>query len=283
MPLNRYGALTRARGRSSYYGHFAFENERKRSRIKRTSLVPIIVFIAAFIVIGMILIGFFSSFFDVKVIKVAGDGKYTEDELVNASGLKTGVKLYSSDTGEAREKILASLTYLKDVKIRKILPSSIEIEPIYEVPKYYIEVTGEYFTLSDGLRVLERLESAKKCEESGLVFASLPNVKRAVTGEKLAFFSEKDDYISEFLTTFSASSFYDDANRVYIKNKFNISVVKKEVYRIELGSFRDSGIKLVMAEKVLNEGGYRGMTGVILDVSDVSETAVSVDKSVKIQ
>lgn len=283
MTHGRYGSAYGARGRPSYYWQPAEKNERPRLHINRTSLIPILIIAAAIIVIGLLLVGFFSSYFNVKEISVSGEGKYTEEELINASGLELGVKLYRTDTGAAKEKLLATLTDLRDVKVRKVIPAEIVIEPIYEVPKYYIEVTGEYFTLSEGLRVLERLGSAKQCENAGLIYVSLPDVKRAVTGEKLCFFSENDGYISDFLTAFSDTSFYGEANRVYVKSKFDISIVKKDVYRIELGNCRDSEIKLKMAEKVLDEGGYRGTEGVILDVSNVAETAVSVDKSAKIQ
>lgn len=283
MTRGKYRTAYGARGRPSYYWQPARNTDQRRAMIGRTTLIPLIAVSAAIIVIGMILIGFFSSYFNVKKINVSGTGKYTEEELIEASGLECGIKLYRADTGKARKKILESFTGLYDVKVRKVLPSEIVIEPIYEVPKYYTEVTGEYFTLSESLRVLERLGSAKQCENAGLIYVSLPDVKRAVTGEVLTLFSGDENYITQFLKVYSESSFYSDADRIYVKGKFDISVVKKDVYRVMFGSFHDCALKIKMAEKVLDDGGYRGTCGVILDVSDVSSASVGVDKSAKIQ
>ncbi|MGN1048169.1 MAG: cell division protein FtsQ/DivIB [Eubacteriales bacterium] len=276
-----------ARSRPSYYWNPKTQGNQKHN-FRRSAAVWkrrafILLVIIALFAIGFLLVGFFSSYFDIKEISVSGDGKYSDEAIIEASGLTLGVKLYSADTESARKNILSEFPDLKDVKINKVLPATIQIEAIYEIPKYYICITGEYFTLSDGLRVLSRSASAAACKSSGLIYVSLPDVKRAVTGERLSFFYESDDYIVRFLTDFSESSFYTDADRIYIGGKFDISFVKTGYYRVKIGSFHDCALKTKMVEKVLDEGGYRGEKGVTIDVSDVSETAVSVSKTAKIE
>jgi hypothetical protein len=50
-----------------------------------------------------------------------------------------------------------------------------------------------------------------------------------------------------------------------------------------MGDYKDQRLKLLMAEKMMESGGYRGMTGVIFDVSDASESSVMVSKTLKIE
>ncbi|MBE6539032.1 MAG: FtsQ-type POTRA domain-containing protein [Ruminococcaceae bacterium] len=234
-------------------------------------------------VVGSLLFGFFSSYFDVSSIGVTGLSGHSAKEIIAASGIEQGKKLYSVDAKGAEKKILALYPEIASVDVKKVLPSEISIVLTYETPKYFVEVTGEYFTLSESLRVLEKRTSRKSCEAGGLIYLEVPGIKRSVTGEKLQFFGEENEYVGNFLSILSDSPLADDVDRIYIGGKFDVSLVKKGKYRIELGDLNDEMLKLKMAEKVLDAGGYRDLEGVVLNVSDVSESSVSVQKTLKIE
>ncbi len=248
-----------------------------------SALFVIAVLFLVFAVIGCILFGFFSSYFDLKTVRVTGISEHSEEEIIALSGIEIGKKLYHIDSKEIEEKILASYPEIAQAKVEKILPSEINIALTYEIPKYYISVTGEYFTLSDSLRVLERFSDKKALEGTGLTYVTMPSVKRAVTGERLEFFEGDHEYIERFLTVFSETSFCGDVDKIYIGGKFDISLVKTGKYKIEMGDFKDEALKLKMAEKVIETGGYREMEGVVLNVSDVSESSVMLHKTLKIE
>lgn len=250
---------------------------------KGSALFVIAVLFLISAVIGCILFGFFSSYFNLKTVRVTGISEHSEEEIIALSGIEIGKKLYHIDSKEIEEKILASYPEIAQAKVEKILPSEIHIALTYEIPKYYISVTGEYFTLSDSLRVLERFSDKKALEGTGLTYVTMPNVKRALTGERLEFFEGDDEYIERFLSVFSESSFCGDVDKIYIGGKFDISLVKTGKYKIEMGDFKDEALKLKMAEKVIETGGYREMEGVVLNVSDVSESSVMVHKTLKIE
>lgn len=289
MTYNAYGSSRENSRRSHadkpyhYKPGFGVRYEPAKKRGKSRLILTVLLLVALAFILGSVLVGFFTSYFDLKKISVSGVGKYPDEEIILTSGIEAGTKLYSIDGGEAEENILSAYPEIADVKVRKVFPSEVLIELTYETPKYFICVTGEYFTLSESLRVIERCPGRKSLEESRFIYLEMPNVKRAVTGERIEFFGDDEEYIKSVLDSLSESAFSEDIDRIYIKAKFDISFVKVGEYKINMGDYKDQRLKLLMAEKMMESGGYRGMTGVIFDVSDASESSVMVSKTLKIE
>ena len=268
----------------------SYERSRKNGafggeiRVKKRSifLTPAVLILLA-IIVGCVLFSIFSSFFDLKAINVIGLAGHSEEEIIETSGFELGKKLYSIRTDGAKRNILEKYSNIARVDIKKQFPAGILIELTYEVPKYFVEITGEYFSLSESMRVIERSKTKKALEEKGLIYLELPNIQRAVTGETLKFFKGDEAYIRELLLKISASVFDGEIDRIYIKSKFDIALVKVGEYRLEMGDFKNVELKLIMADKIIENGGYRGQSGVIIDVSDVSESSAMIEKNQKIE
>lgn len=255
----------------------------KKTAQRRRIILTVLLLASVAFVIGMVFLWFFSSFFNLKSISVTGLSKHSEEEIIAVAAIETGPKIYSVDSKAAEKKLLSAYPELADVTVKKVLPDEIVIELTYEEPKYFICITDEYFTLSESLRVIERSRERKTLEAQGLILVEFPNVKRAVTGEKIEFFKNDEVYISEILEKLDESYFGSEINRVYIRGKFDIDLVKVGEYRIEIGDYNDCALKLKMAEKIMDRGGYRGQSGLVLNVSDVSESSAVVHKTLKIE
>lgn len=249
---------------------------------RRKTLLAALILVTLALLIAAIFVGFFTSYFDLKNIKVNGTMKHTEEMIIEKSGIEYGKKLYSINGDEAKKRILKAYPEISEVSIKKVLPAEIVIELTYETPEYYICVTGEYFTLSDSLRIIERCSEKKSLEAMGLVYLELPDIKRAVTGEKIEFFGDDKEYIGDVLDNLAMSGFAGEIDRVYINGKFDITLAKSGEFKIELGDFKDQGLKLLMAEKIMEAGSYRGQSGVVIDVSNACESSVMVSKTLKI-
>ncbi len=247
------------------------------SRVKGFLIISALLLIAVFI--AVVLLNLFTSYFDLKYIKVEGLLGNSEEEITEASGIKLGEKLYSLNASEAEKAILSEYPYLLRAKVKRKLPDTAVIELTYDTPMYFTEVTGEYFTLSENMRVLDRSSDRRGLEAEGLLHLILPTVKKAITGERIEFFDDCEEYISELLEAFRNSEFADDVNRIYASSKFDISLVKSGAYRIELGEAKELSLKMKMASKILDEGSYRETSGVIVDIRNVSEGSVRVDKN----
>ncbi len=271
------------RDRHCYYKPDFDSAEMSRNDGKKRVVFSALLLISLAFVIAAVFVSFFTSYFDLKNIRVSGIMNHSEEEIILASGIEYGKKLYGIKSGKAEKLILEAYPEISEVNIKKVLPAEIVIELTYEAPEYYICVTGEYYTLSESLRVIERFSEKRNLEAMGLIYLELPNIKRAVTGEKLQFFEDDEDYIVGVLENLAESGFSGEIDRVYIKGKFDITLAKSGEFKIELGDFKDQSLKLLMAEKIMETGSYRGQSGVIIDVSDAGESSAMISKTVKIE
>ena len=271
--------MTHEGAKNRYYRGSVRENNGYGRR--KTIFAALLLIFLAFL-IAAVFVSFFTSYFDLKDININGLMKHSEEMIIETSGIEMGKKLYGIKTDEAEKRILKEYPEICEVNIRKVLPAEIVIDLTYETPEYYISVTGEYFTLSESLRVIERCSEKKSLEAMGLVYLELPDVKRVVTGEELEFFGDDKGYIGDILSNLSSSDFAGEINRVYIGGKFDITLAKSGEFKIELGDFKDQNLKLLMAEKIMEAGSYRGQSGVVIDVSDVAESSAMISKTLKI-
>lgn len=66
-------------------------------------------------------------FFRVEVVTVTGNQRYTQEEIVAASGIEVGDNLYSLNKVRINQNIRTTLPYIGDLTINRSLPSTIVI------------------------------------------------------------------------------------------------------------------------------------------------------------
>lgn len=67
-------------------------------------------------------------FFQVETIAVTGNSRYTQDEIVAASGVQAGDNLFRMNKKQISEEILHQLPYVESVSILRGLPSTITFQ-----------------------------------------------------------------------------------------------------------------------------------------------------------
>ncbi|NMA94094.1 MAG: FtsQ-type POTRA domain-containing protein, partial [Clostridiales bacterium] len=97
---------------------------RKKKRRRKFYFLRFLLFCLACFLIYK---GMDSSYFTVKNFKVSGNMFYTPAQIIDMSGLKTGVNLFfETKTRPARDKLLED-PYIKLADIRRRMPDIIEI------------------------------------------------------------------------------------------------------------------------------------------------------------
>ena len=144
-----------------------------------------IVLCFVFVVICMAL------FLKIEKIEVSGNNRYTKEQIIEASGISVGQNLYAINKKTARAYITTEYPYINEVTIRRHLPSTLNFKINEEKPRYYTEICGEFFVLSESLRVLERTAECPQTEESKLVRLLMSDLKTAVVGEEIEFDDSK--------------------------------------------------------------------------------------------
>lgn len=67
-------------------------------------------------------------FFQVETVAVTGNSRYTQEEVVQASGIQLGDNLYRLNKNQIYQQIRRSLPYVEKLTIRRSLPSTIVIQ-----------------------------------------------------------------------------------------------------------------------------------------------------------
>ena len=99
----------------------------RRKRRNNRGRFAVLYRLLTFVVICGAIVGALALFFKVEHIEVEGNTRYTQEEVVAASGLETGDNLFLMNKYEVAGRIRDELNYVETVQITRGLPSTIRI------------------------------------------------------------------------------------------------------------------------------------------------------------
>ena len=219
---------------------------------------------------------FMALFLKIEHIEVKGNERYTKEQLIQESGISVGQNLYAINKKTAENLIVSEYPYVSDVVIRRKLPSTLNFKISEDKPKYYTEICGEYFILSDTLRVLERTTELPGTEENPITQIWFSDIKSAIVGESMTFDKELTfDYIHKFLQAISEQEAGEKLTSIDLTQKYNIYVTYQDRFRIYLGDNTETEMKLTFAELMINnfEPTQKGQ----VDAHDITVGSVILD------
>lgn len=125
-------------------------------------------------------------FFRVETIRIEGEVHYSEQEILQASGLEKGDNMYLLNKAKAADRVTGTLPYVRNVRINRELPSTLVIE-VRESPVAGILITaeGDWVLNAEG-KIMEAREGTEVYENAVIDGVTLrdPIVgKKAVTDE----------------------------------------------------------------------------------------------------
>ena len=207
--------------------------------------------------------------FRVKTIKVEGTTQYTDEQIIEASGIKIGDELFAiGSKDEIRQRIWDwdTLHYIDAVGVKRGL-SSVTI--IVSPPKnlMYTEFNGKYYMIDRGFRVLR--EGASENDFTGIPRVELPTICALSVGSTLTFEEGTDlSYMAMLLDVLETAELIDSVSVLDVTSKFRLSYQTEDGCRVELGKASELSAKLAMAEEILVR---RGAGEAIVDVSDLQK------------
>ena len=66
--------------------------------------------------------------FKIDTIQVVGESRYDPQEIISLSGVEKGENLITIDTAEGEAAIMSRMPYLETVRIKRKIPSTVNIE-----------------------------------------------------------------------------------------------------------------------------------------------------------
>ncbi|MDR2532199.1 MAG: FtsQ-type POTRA domain-containing protein [Oscillospiraceae bacterium] len=122
--------------------------QRRRQNMAIYYLMFLLVAVLVFSILSVTVL------FTLEVIETEGDSIYSDEQIIEVSGIRTGVNLLRFDTSESRKRIMDSLVYIDNVEIHKNLPNKITIHVVEAVEMASIEHEGLYYKISKNGRIL---------------------------------------------------------------------------------------------------------------------------------
>ena len=132
-----------------------FRNIKRRQR-KQLAIITVIIMIAAIAAIMLLTPGF-----DIKHINVYGNTVIKAEDIVFQSGITEGVNIFDVSIKNAKKNIL-SIGYVESVKIKRRLPSTIDITVVEEVGVAYLKADKGYVIITADGRCIDVTDGIAK-------------------------------------------------------------------------------------------------------------------------
>ncbi len=244
----------------------AKRHRKQRKRRQRLVLVLLLLFVLASAAVITSAV-----FFKIAAVHVTGDtGRYSSDQLISASGIVNGNNMFSFKSGAIENTIESAFPYLENVKVRRKLPSVVEIsvQPAQPARAYRGE-DNRYTLVSASGKVLET-GAAKP--ENVLEIAGLP-LQNVSAGQYLDSAAFPDlDTLSQIVDALAQWGIEGTQN-IDISDKFNIRIKYNEKVSIIIGSVSQIPYKLQFVKYVLDNGLKENET-VVIDASTAGQAVV---------
>lgn len=226
------------------------------------------------ILTGLLLWGIVSwliSSIPLKKVRVEGLTRYAQEEVLVTSGLSECKHLSDVDKDAARDALTAFYPYIKSVRIRYAFPLGIRMDIVEEIPLYYTCIAGDYFALSEDLKVLERATSDRRFREEGLRMITLAGIRSAMLGQTLNYGGA---YLEQVLRDIDGSDLAGRITNVQLGDRYHLSVICDGLYTLYLGEITSIDAKLQIAALMLADVELPDGCSATLDVSDPKKTSI---------
>ena len=238
------GALKKRKNRGAWWGAVMF------------------LLIVLAVVFGM------SVFFRAHEIIVTGNVRYTEDDIILASGIEPGDNLFFINRGAATAKINARLPYVEEAWIERTLPNRLEIHVTESDAIAAVTANdGTHWVVDHACKLLS---SADAGDLEGLIvveglIAEEPEV--GATLSAAAGDEAKVSYLADILTLMSELGMQEDVTEIDITEYASPSFRYLDRFNVKLGTNTNLEYKfqLMLSAIAKMSAGDRGTLDVGID------------------
>ena len=206
----------------------------KKKKSKRTSsalYAPM-----SFLIILAALIFGMSVFFRVAGIEVSGNEFYSDEEIIEASGIEEGDNLFFINRITAITRIRARLPYVESAAIRRSLPNRLEIEVSESSAIAWVNTDAGPWAIDRGCKLLSAIdeaESATLIEVVGLEAIAPQSGEFIAPGEGE---TPKVSFLADILRQISLLGMSGSVSSVDVSDASSPSVWYLDRFRVRLGS-----------------------------------------------
>lgn len=205
--------------------------------------------------------------FKIESIQVNGTSRYSAEQIIEASGIKTGENLFLAKTGQAARSIEQKLPYLASASVSRKIPAQIVITVQEAKPAGAIECGGKYAVVAPDGKVMELDDRIPE---------NCPSVKgvklsSAEPGKAIAFADSTQKSIYESLASAITQTGFEKITQIDLTQSYKIQITYDNRIVMNLGSGSDFIYKLRFGKTILDQQGIKQDEKGVLNLSIVTE------------
>lgn len=203
----------------------------------------------------ILLVALVSIFFSVREFEISGETKYDINEIIDASGIRTGDRLYWLGEGRAEKRIAEACPYIESIEIKRVFPNKIRFEIVEKTSGWYIQVGEDFYSLDYDMIVLSETYNEESLIDRGLTKLILPELQSVVCGEYPKFGEGDEHLVSETLKIIDNIRNREVKNRMTlldISDRFHIKMIVDRTFSVDFGDMGDADTKFDMIDQVIS-------------------------------
>lgn len=158
------------------------KQEEERAKKKKKRILKLVKWLTILgILAGTVIFFLLSPLFNILEIKVVGNQKITSEKIINMSGIVVNENAFKIDIKQAIANILQE-PYIEKVEIKRVLPSTIEIQVKERQATFMLEFANGYVYINNQGYMLE---SAEEKLEIPIITGYVTPVENIVPGNRL--------------------------------------------------------------------------------------------------
>lgn len=232
------------------------KKKKRKKQFKKATIIIILFTITAVILLLKL------PYFNVSKILVTNNINLSNESIITISGIENGNNIFYIN-GNAAKNLLLKNPYIEKVSIKRILPSTINIEVNERKIMYYYKDNGNYLVIANDGTLIEKREQISKMklvELSGFEFGA------SQVGEKLrSDETRKFEAINQIGEIILNNKTEHVITKVDVSDVLNIKIYFENIC-VKIGTIENVKEKLNMAINILSQNDFKAMKGYI-DVS----------------
>ena len=230
--------------------------QRKRLKLRekyrrRVAGLTIIILVLSFAAIMLL-----TPAFNITKIRVNGNSVLTDEKIIFSAGISEGVNIFGVSIAKATRGI-EEMSYIENVKIKRRLPSMIEINVVEAVGVGYIPAENGYVVITADGRSIETVANKSDNEKNGNipVINGLKKVKYKIGSEIVCKDKKQLSALKSFLKVFSENGHIFNMKKIDITKFSEITFKYNKDLEVYFGSDEKVEYKAEVFSSILKELG----------------------------
>ncbi|MCX7615375.1 MAG: FtsQ-type POTRA domain-containing protein [Clostridiales bacterium] len=209
-------------------------NRRRKYRRRKTGFLFAVF---SFLVILAAVVAAVTVFFKISDIKVTGQTRYTNEQILEASGITTGTNMFLINKFSVINKMFDKLVYLDEVRIRRRLPDTVEIMVTETKPIACVKSAEQYWLIDKRCKILEAIDE-NKANQTGIITGI--ELKNPSAG-RIADIGDADKLVKlkELLDAADRGGVLAKIKGIHFEKLYDLSMTYDDRFTVILGSAGD--------------------------------------------